>query len=127
MNPKKQKTMVSEAVRNFKWFLFSLVVCLLFFTFFSTVASAQQATSLRFEVTIARGVVAAPQKGRLFIFLNHEAKPEPRLADDDVSLNAPPMLAKDVENFTPGSTKVVIDNAAIAYPIKNLAELPAGD
>jgi S-formylglutathione hydrolase FrmB len=127
MNPKKQKSVVSEAARNFKRFLFSLAVCLLFFSFFSTVASAQQAASLRFEVTIARNVVTAPQKGRLFVFLNREAKPEPRFADDDVSLNAPPMLAKDVENFAPGSTKVLIDNAAIAYPIKNLAELPAGD
>ncbi len=37
------------------------------------------------------------------------------------------MLAKDVESFKAGETKVVVDNSAISYPIKNLAELPAGE
>jgi S-formylglutathione hydrolase FrmB len=99
---------------------------LLFLTFFSIVVSAQT-TSLRFEVKIAVGLVSAPQKGRLFIFINRKAEPEPRFSDGDVSLDAPPMLAKDVGNFTPGKTIAVIDNSSISYPIKNLAELPAGD
>lgn len=103
---------------------------LLFFSFCSIIAAAQvraQTTSLRFETTIARGLISAPQKGRLFVFLNRRAEPEPRLDDPDVSPDAPPMLAKDVENFAPASTRVVIDNDSISYPIKNLAELPAGD
>ncbi|HEY0049252.1 MAG TPA: hypothetical protein VGB68_08215, partial [Pyrinomonadaceae bacterium] len=103
---------------------------LLFFSFCSIIAAAQaraQTTSLRFETTIARGLISAPQKGRLFVFLNRRAEPEPRLDDPDVSPDAPPMLAKDVETFAPASTAVVIDNDSISYPIKNLAELPAGD
>jgi S-formylglutathione hydrolase FrmB len=101
-------------------------VSLLFLIFFAIVVSSQ-ATSLRFEVKIAGGLISTPQKGRLFVFLNRKAGPEPRFSDGDVSLNAPPMLAKDVENFTPGKTIAVIDNNSISYPIKNLAELPGGD
>ncbi len=108
----------------------NLAACLLFFSFFSVFVAVQvaaQTTSLRFETTIARGLISAPQKGRLFVFLNRKIEPEPRFADGDVSFDAPPMLAKDVESFTAGETKAVIDNDSIAYPIKNLAELPAGD
>ncbi|MGI8639053.1 MAG: hypothetical protein ACR2MG_03780, partial [Pyrinomonadaceae bacterium] len=88
---------------------------LLFLSFFSIFVSAQT-TSLRFETTIARGLISAPQKGRLFVFLNRKIVPEPRFADGDVSFDAPPMLAKDVESFTAGETKAVIDNDSIAYP-----------
>lgn len=103
------------------------VACLLLFAFFSIVVSAQT-TSLRFETTIARGIVSAPQKGRLFIFLNRKGDSEPRLSfDTDVGLDAPPLLAKDIENFKAGDTKAVIDNSSISYPMKNLAELPAGE
>jgi len=105
----------------------NFAACLLFFSFFPIFVSAQT-TSLRFETTIARGLISAPQKGRLFVFLNRKAESEPRLSfDTDVGINAPPILAKDVESFAAGETKVLIDNSSIAYPIKNLAELPAGD
>jgi S-formylglutathione hydrolase FrmB len=104
----------------------NISICLLFLLLFSSVIFSQT-TALRFETTIARGLVSASQKGRLFVFLNRKAEPEPRLADDDISLDAPPILAKDVENYAPGSTPAVIDNSSIAYPIKDLAELPAGD
>ncbi|HEY0428152.1 MAG TPA: alpha/beta hydrolase-fold protein [Pyrinomonadaceae bacterium] len=114
-----------------KFRLNKFVAFLLFFSFFSIAAAIKvkaQATALQFETTIARGLVSAPQKGRLFVFLNRSGEREPRFADyDDTSLNAPPILAKDVENFAPASTRVVIDNGTITYPIKNLAELAAGD
>ena len=77
---------------------------------------------------MARGLVRSGQKGRLFIFLNRKGEGEPRLSfDGDVALDAPPILARDVECFTAGDTKIVIDSSSIAYPIKNLAELPVGD
>lgn len=104
---------------------------LLFFSFFSLIFAIRvsaQTASLKFETTIARGLVSSPQKGRLFVFLNRKGEREPRLTfDEDVSLDAPPIIAKDVESFAPASTKVVIDNDSIAYPIKNLNDLPAGD
>ncbi len=127
MNSTEQKTIVSEAVRKHNKTLSPAVVSfLLSVSIFSIYVSAQT-TALKFETTIARGTVSAPQKGRLFIFLNRQAEPEPRFADGDVSLDAPPMLAKDVENFEAGKTTAVIDNNSISYPIKNLADLPAGD
>lgn len=86
-----------------------------------------QTTSLKFETTIARGLVSAPQKGRLFVFFSRKATPEPRLIDGEVGLDAMPMLAKDIDSFAPASAAAVIDNSAISYPIKNLAELPAGE
>ncbi|HEV7858767.1 MAG TPA: alpha/beta hydrolase-fold protein [Pyrinomonadaceae bacterium] len=88
---------------------------------------ASQKTSLRFEVTLARGLVSGSQKGRLFIFLNLKDGPEPRLTLGSPALDSPPMLAKDIESFTPGTTVAVIDGNAIAYPIDNLAALPPGD
>jgi S-formylglutathione hydrolase FrmB len=100
-------------------------LCLLFLLLFSS-AIFSQTTALRFETTIARGLISAPQNGRLFVFLNMK-DPDPRLVDDDVGLNAPPILAKDVEKFAPGSAKVFIDNSSIAYPMESLAGLPAGN
>jgi hypothetical protein len=85
-------------------------------------------TTLRFEVTIAQGLASGSQKGRLFVFLSREAEPEPRLSiDDDVSLGAPPILAKDVDSFASAKTVAVIDSSSISYPINNLADLPAGN
>jgi S-formylglutathione hydrolase FrmB len=125
MNSTKQKSIFSKAVRKRKEFLFPmLAVCLLFF---STFVSAQT-TTLKFEATIAKGLISAPHNGRLFIFVNRKGEAEPRLTfDGDVGMNAPPILAKDVTNFKAGETKAVIDDTAISYPIKNLAELPAGE
>ncbi|MCA1623795.1 MAG: esterase [Acidobacteria bacterium] len=88
---------------------------------------AVQPTSLRFEVNIARGLVSAPQKGRLFVFLSQKAEPEPRLSISKIGFDASPMLARDVDFFVPVTTKAVIDASTISYPIKNLAELPTGD
>src|SRR5258707_10057560 len=44
-----------------------------------------------------------------------------------VGLDAPPILARDVDHFKPGATVAVIDGGSISYPIKNLADLPTGD
>ena len=127
MNSIDRKTTISQPICKRKRFHFPIIIgCLLHFVFFNIYVSAQT-TALKFETTIARGLISAPQKGRLFVFINRKSDTEPRLVDDDVSLDAPPMLAKDVESFAPASTKIVIDNSSIAYPIKNLAELPAGD
>lgn len=93
----------------------------------TSVAVSAQTTSLRFEITLQSGLVRQAQKGRLFIFLNSKPAPEPRFTGDDVSLDAPPVLARDIESFAPGGAPAVIDNGSIAYPIKDLAALPAGD
>ena len=125
MNPTQQKSTVSEALRKQKVFFFLILVVLLFFPL---IVSAQT-TALKFETTIAKGLIPAPQNGRLFILLNRKGENEPRFTfdDGDVGFDAPPILAKDVSNFKAGETKAIIDNSSISYPIKNLAELPAGE
>ncbi len=124
MNPTEQRPTVSDVRRKQKVFLFLIFVVL----FFPVIISAQT-TALKFETTIAKGLIPAVQNGRLFILLNRKGEAEPRLTfdDGDVEFDAPPILAKDVLNFKAGETKAVIDNSSISYPIKNLAELPAGE
>jgi len=99
------------------------------FTFFLTcaISAAAQTGALKFEVTIARGLVSAPQKGRLFVFLNKKNDREPRFNYFSPELDAPPLIARDVENFAPGAGAIVVDKRAIAHPIENLDRLPAGE
>lgn len=101
--------------------LFCISVCLL-----AALAAAGQSTSLKFEIRLANGVAGTPQTGRVFVFLNKSGDKEPRLEDGDVALDAPPMLARDVENLTAGKA-AVIDQSSISYPIADLAHLPAGE
>src|SRR5262245_45377012 len=112
--------------RPFAWSLRIISACLLSLLYFSA-AGLAQTTSLRFEVTVARGLVTVPQKGRLFVFINRKGEREPRFDFRDPGLSASPALAKDVENFVPGSGKALIDNSSISHPITNLAALPAGE
>ena len=122
----EQKTTVFEAVKKHKEFLFpAIIFCILSFS----IGISSQTTSLKFEATIAKGLISAPQNGRLFIFISKKGEDEPRSTfdDGDVGVDASPILAKDVETFKAGETKIIIDNSAISYPIKNLAELPAGE
>lgn len=85
-----------------------------------------QTTSLKFEVSVKSGLSPVRHDGRLFVFINKKNDREPRLVDGDVSYDAPPMLARDVRNFDTGSTGI-IDSSSVAYPISDLAHLPAGE
>jgi hypothetical protein len=87
---------------------------------------ADAAPRLRFEVTVARRLVSGPQDGRLFVVLAADDHPEPRLVAGSTGLDAPPILARDVVGFAPGAT-AVIDAQAAAFPIADLARLPAGE
>jgi hypothetical protein len=90
------------------------------------VAVCSQTTSLRFEITVKPGLLRHNEDGRVFLFINKKGDREPRLVDDDVSYDAPPMVARDVKNFGSGSA-ALIDNGSIAYPISDLAHLPPGE
>jgi len=89
-------------------------------------AAFAQTTSLKFEISAKPGLAATARNGRMFVFINKKNDIEPRLVDGDVSYDAPPMLARDVKNFASGST-VIVDNKSIAYPISDLAHLPASE
>ncbi len=89
-------------------------------------APAGQVASLRFEVTLAPGLIAAPRNGRLLIVLSRQATPEPRELIGETGLSAPPVLGRDVDGFRPGGVAVV-DQRAEVFPIGRLNELPAGE
>lgn len=89
-------------------------------------ADAPPQTSLRFEVTVAKGLLSAPQNGRLLLVLDRKRRPEPRRAIGQTGRKAPPILGRDVNGFAPG-VSAVIDHTAILSPLAHLAELPKGD
>jgi hypothetical protein len=86
---------------------------------------APATTGLRFEVTVARGILTAPQDGRLLIVLGRTRDPEPRESIGQTGLAANPLLGIDVKGLAPGVTAVV-DQNAIVFPLSHLARLPAG-
>ncbi len=84
------------------------------------------ATSLRFEVTVAKGLLAAPQDGRVLVVLARRAFIEPRRLIGETGLNMPPVLGQDATAFAPGKT-VVLDRRCAIFPIDDLSRLPAGE
>ncbi|MFL6212616.1 MAG: alpha/beta hydrolase-fold protein [Blastocatellia bacterium] len=103
-----------------------LSIALLAIAYLYAPARLAAAPSLRFEVTVAPGLLITPQNGRLFVVMSRNASAEPRRSISDTGLDAPPVLARDVTGYAAGATAVV-DEKAIAFPITSLAELPAGD
>src|SRR5437016_1031895 len=88
-------------------------------------SAAEPATTLRFEVTLAKDLADAPLDGRLLVVLDRGKNEEPRLTIGSTGLDAPPFLGRDVNGFTAGKTAVVDQSCAI-FPIENLSRLPAG-
>jgi hypothetical protein len=84
------------------------------------------AAGLRFEVTVARGLIDAPRDGRLLIVLGQKRAPEPRTSIGETGMHVPPLLGRDVKGLAPGET-VTVDQTAAIFPIASLRELPPGD
>jgi hypothetical protein len=84
------------------------------------------ATALRFEVTMAEGLLPAPQDGRLLLVLDRKKRPEPRHAIGQPGMKAPPLLGRDVRGFAPGVVAVV-DQGTLLAPLPHLAALPKGE
>ena len=79
------------------------------------------AAEVNFAVTLPSSV-DGPVTGRLIVVVSRTQTPEPRLA---IAINGPPAFGTDVEGLRPGAVAVV-DGRADAYPVENLAALPAG-
>ena len=111
--------------RNMKkrWLLVAVMMAL---ALIQSAARSSAPAPLRFEVTVAQGLISGSQNGRLFVVMNRAGSGEPRLLVGETGLDAPPTFARDVNNFAHGTTAVV-DDKAIAFPIEDLAHLPAGD
>src|ERR1041384_489468 len=89
-------------------------------------ARGAQSSSLRFEVTIAPGLLSSPQNGRLLVVVSVKSQPEPRLTSGQTGLNASPVFARDIAAFSSAKSGVIDDRCA-AFPIESLAKLTAGD
>ncbi len=90
------------------------------------VGTRQSPPALKFEVSVASGLMTAPQNGRLFVVLGPRDQPEPRTTIGRTGVDAAPVLAHDVNGLAPGKPGV-IDGFAATFPIENLAALKAGD
>jgi Putative esterase len=88
--------------------------------------SAPLKTELRFEITVGKGLLPAPQDGRMLVVLGRSQKdPEPRQSINETGNYWPPVLGVDARGLTTGS-KVVVDQSALIFPLGHLARLPAG-
>lgn len=95
-------------------------------TVFQAPGRARQASPLRFEVTVAPGLISTPVSGRLMVVMGRASQPEPRFTIGQTGLDAAPVLARDLRDLRDGSAEVV-DQRAISFPIDSLSQLPAGD
>ncbi|HEY7309072.1 MAG TPA: alpha/beta hydrolase-fold protein [Gemmataceae bacterium] len=89
-------------------------------------AGAAPNTALRFEVTVAEGLLPVPRDGRLLLVLDRNQRPEPRRAIGQPGLKSPPLLGRDVRDFAAGVT-VAVDQTAMLAPLKHLADLPKSE
>jgi hypothetical protein len=83
-------------------------------------------SALRFEVSVAPELLAAPRDGRLLVVLGKRSSPEPRFSIGNTGMKTPPVLGVDVNGLTSGVTGVVDEKAEI-FPIETLSRLPPGD
>jgi hypothetical protein len=89
---------------------------------------APKDTSLRFEVSLVKGLLSAPTDGRLVVVLGKRATPEPRRTigtNARLGMAVSPVLGADAR-FGPGGT-VVLDGKCLLFPQGNLANVPAGN
>src|SRR5262245_14462111 len=87
--------------------------------------SGEPSTGLRFEVTVAKVLVDSPKGGRLFVMIAKPNDNNPRRHIGETSKNTPPYLGVDVKALTDAS-KVFVGQKAAIFPLKHLANLPAG-
>jgi hypothetical protein len=66
-----------------------------------------------------------PLDGRILLVLTTQAEPEPRF-QVNASFNAPLIYGIDVEGLAPGN-EAVIDGGVFGFPIRSLADIPAGE
>lgn len=82
-------------------------------------------SNLKFEISFPKSIHAAPLTGRLFVIIATRRQPEPRLQAGFWGDSAP-LFGADVSQLSPGQM-ASIDSPTLGYPLKSLAELPAGD
>lgn len=92
----------------------------------SEVRAGEPATGLRFEVTVAKGLVDSAKDGRLFVVIAGANDKNPRRHIGETAKNTPPYLGVDVKALSE-SSKVFVGQKAAIFPLMHLAKLPAGN
>lgn len=88
--------------------------------------AAPKATALRFEVTVADGLLPRAADGRVVVAVGRDTKVEPRQRLNHYAGGAAAMLGGDARGFRAGET-VVLDQASAIFPLAHLALLPAAE
>jgi hypothetical protein len=83
-------------------------------------------TTLRFEVTLAKGLLKEATDGRILVALVRDPKAEPRWRIGPTGMDAAPLLGADARGFTAGAT-VVLDEKSALFPLAHLSRLPPGE
>jgi hypothetical protein len=104
----------------------TLVIAVLFVVCAAAKADPAPGTNLRFEVSLARGLVPGMVDGRLLLVLGRANDPEPWRSIGATGMNTTPVLGRDVAGWVPGSSAVV-DETAVVFPLAHLALLPRGE
>jgi hypothetical protein len=86
----------------------------------------QTPAKVRFRVTMANGLLSAPEDGRVLVVLGRQAGVEPRKSLGQSGLNASPVLGTDARQFGHGKS-IVLDGKAVTFPIEDLSRLPGGE
>ena len=62
----------------------------------------------------------------MFVVMSRTSQPEPRLTIGTTGLDAPPVIARDVNGLRPDDLVILAERDS-AFPINSLSKLPAGD
>jgi Putative esterase len=87
--------------------------------------AAAAAPKLQVAISFPASVHAGPITGRVYVIFTKTATPEPRIAVLAPE-SSPPFFGLDVNALQPGQS-ATIDATTPGYPVKSLADLPAGD
>ena len=102
----------------------SVCFALLAFTQTSALKERQPTGKLKFSITFPAARSQAALDGRVLLILSTNNDKEPREQISD-ALDTQQLFGIDVENWKPGA-KATIDGAVLGYPVKSLAQVPAG-
>jgi len=87
--------------------------------------SSSPAAHLRFSVALPAEGVAGPIDGRVMLLISKNGEGEPRFQISD-NEKTQLIFGLDVDGLAPGKA-AVIDAAATGYPLRSLADIPAGE
>ncbi len=91
----------------------------------SVATSGRGSEGMKIAISFDKSVSAAPLDGRVLLVLATDEKSEPR-SQVSGTVNSAQVFGVDVEGLKPGEA-AVIDATTFGYPVRSLAQLPAGE